>query len=82
MFSSNYNPFLNSEMAKHIKEQNNKLFKKYSNNNVFETNIGLKDFDLVKQQNNKIFFFNSSCIFIGLISFLAGYNFRYLIKRG
>lgn len=81
MFSLNCKHFIHPEMARHVKEQNNKWFKNYSNNNVFKTHLGLKVTDLVKQKNNESFFFNSQYIFISLISFLVGYNFRYLIKQ-
>ena len=81
MFSLNCKHFVNPEMSKYIKEQYNRSLIKYLNNSVVEKPIGLKVSDLVKEKYKKPICLNSQFFFISLISFLAGYNFRYLIKR-
>lgn len=80
MFSLNYKNFVKPELLKYIKERHNIWLQNYSNNYVNDHCIGLKVSDLVKQKNEKPSF-SFYFILIGLISFLAGYNFRDLTKR-
>ena len=80
MFSLNHKNIGNSKLSNYIEEQN----KQIRNNLYFKPNIGLKVSDLVKQNNpNPINPYSpkSLLIFMSLISFLAGYNFHYIIKR-
>jgi hypothetical protein len=72
--------FIKPDMLKYIEERHNRWLINYSNNLVSKSYPGLKVSDLVKEKNEKPIF-NNFLIFIGLISFLAGYNFRNLIKR-
>lgn len=83
MFNPICNYFIKPETLKYIEERHNRWLINYSNNSnnsVSKSYPGLKVSDLVKQKNKKPIFDNF-LIFIGLISFLAGYNFRNLIKR-
>jgi hypothetical protein len=80
MFNPICKYFIKPETLKYIEERHNRWLINYSNNAVSKSYLGLKVSDLVKQKNEKPNFDNFS-IFIGLISFLAGYNFHNLIKR-
>lgn len=77
MFSLNHKNIGNSKLLNNIEE-------KMRNNLYFKPHIGFKVSDLVKQNNrNPINPYSpkSLLIFMSLISFLAGYNFHYIIKR-
>ena len=80
MFNPICKYFIKPETLKYIEERHNRWLINYSNNAVSKSYPGVKVSDLVKQKNEKpkIDIFS---IFIGLISFLAGYNCRNLIKR-
>jgi len=79
MFSTKYRQYVNPELLKYIKEQNDKWLNKYSNKSVINAYSGVKVSDLVKEKNkNNIY---SSFFFTALISFMAGYKFRHLIER-
>jgi hypothetical protein len=80
MFNPICKYFIKPETLKYIEERHNRWLINYSNNAVSKSYPGLKVSDLVKQKNEKPKFDNFS-FFIGLISFLAGYNFHNLIKR-
>ena len=84
MFKKNYINYINPELSKYIKEQNNKLIKKYSNNYNCQNNIGQCLDVLVKRKKNNFNNFNNSPFFLILlttfVTFLAGYNSSILIK--
>ena len=79
MFKKNY---INPNLSKYIKEENNKWLKKYSTNSNFQNEVGLRVGYLVKQKTKN--FNNSSFFFIMLTSFitiiLVGCNSSILIK--
>jgi hypothetical protein len=82
MFSYKHKQFSNPKLLKYIKEQNDKWLSKYSNNSVYPgLGLNVKVSDLVKEKNKKPNFPGPFFIFLGLISFIAGYNFRCLIKQ-
>ena len=72
--------FIEPDTLKYIEKIHNRFLINCSNNFFPKTYTGLKVSDLVKQKNEKPILNNFS-FFIVLISFLAGYNFRYLIKE-
>jgi hypothetical protein len=80
MFNPICKYFIKPETLKYIEERHNRWLMNYSNNSVSKSYPGLKVSDLVKQKNENPIFDNF-LIFIGLISFLAGYNFRNVIKQ-
>ncbi len=77
MFSFKYKQISNPEILKYI---NNKWL--YSNNSV-DQKLGLKVSDLVKEKNKKPNFPDSFpfFIFLGLISFMAGYNYSRIYSK-
>ena len=83
MFSLNYKNIVNPnpKLSRFIQEHNERRFKNYSNGNFSNSYLGLRVSDLVKEKYKNNIFPNSMVVFISFISFLAGYNFRYIIKR-
>lgn len=79
MFNPIYKHFIKPDTLKYIEKKHNIWLNNYTNNLIPKTYQGLKVSDLVKQKNETPVLNNFS-FFIVLISFLAGYNFRYLIK--
>ena len=77
MFSYKHKQFSNPNLLKYI---NNKWL--YSNNSV-QQRLGLKVSDLVKEKNKKPNFPDSFpfFIFLGLISFVAGYNYSRIYSK-
>ena len=77
MFSFKYKQISNPEILKYI---NNKWL--YSNNSV-QQGLGLKVSDLVKEKNKKPNFSDPFpfFIFLGLISFVAGYNYSRIYSK-
>jgi hypothetical protein len=75
MFSYKHKQFSNPNLLKYI---NNKWL--YSNNSVY-SGVGLKVSDLVKKKNKKPNFPDPFFIFLGIISFIAGYNYSRIYSK-